>query len=251
MGASNGPVVAQAWRYPVKSLGGERVAVCRADEHGLAGDRVWAVQGRDGKLGSGKNSRRFTRIVGLLGLSARYLAEPGADGIEPPAVTGPDGTEYPVATGAADEFLRQSTGLPGVRIRRDTGMTHFDEVPFSLIGTGTIGWLAARLPGVPVDARRLRPNLVVATSEPFTEESWLDRTVEIGTGPDAVQVVLDRIFERCVMVGMRQQGLPESGMVLKQIAQRDDHPLCLAVGGHVIRAGTIRVGDPVQVTANQ
>ena len=123
-------------------------------------------------------------------------------------------------------------------------MTHFDEVPFSLIGTGTIDWLAARLPGVPVDVRRLRPNLVVATSEPFTEESWLDRTVEIGTGPDAVQVVLDRISERCVMVGMRQQGLPESGMVLKQIAQRDDHPLCLAVGGHVIRAGTIRVGDP-------
>jgi uncharacterized protein YcbX len=101
------------------------------------------------------------------------------------------------------------------------------------------------------DARRLRPNLVVATSEPFTEESWLDRTVEIGTGPDAVRVVLDRIFERCVMVGMRQQGLPESGMVLKQIGQRGDHPLCLAVGGQVIRAGTIRVGDPVQVAANR
>ena len=61
VGASNGPVVAQAWRYPVKSLGGEQVAVCWADERGLAGDRVWAVQDRDGKLGSGKNSRRFRR----------------------------------------------------------------------------------------------------------------------------------------------------------------------------------------------
>ena len=72
------------------------------------GDRVWAVQDAAGKLGSGKNSRRFTRILGLLSLTARY-----DDGV--PVVTGPDGTSYPVATGAADAFLASADRQAGPR----------------------------------------------------------------------------------------------------------------------------------------
>jgi uncharacterized protein YcbX len=246
VGGRGGLVVEQVWRYPVKSLGGERVEASWADARGLLGDRVWAVQDDDGKLGSGKNTRRFKRMTGLLGLSARYLAEPGPARIEPPVVTGPDRTAYPVASGTADAFLRRFTGLPQVRVRRDTGIMHFDEVPFSLIGTATIDWLAAQLPGVPIDARRLRPNLVVRTDEPFTEESWLGHLIRIGNGPDAVHAVFDRIIERCVMVGMRQPGLSASGTVLKRIAQRESNPLRLAVGGAITRPGTVRVGAPVR-----
>ncbi len=236
----------QVWRYPVKSLGGERVEASWVDARGLLGDRVWAVQDDDGKLGSGKSTRRFRRMTGLLDLSARYLAEPGPARIEPPVVTGPGRTAYPVASGAADAFLRRFTGLPQVRVRRDTGIMHFDEVPFSLVGTATIDWLAAQLPGVLVDARRLRPNLVVRTGQPFVEESWLGRLIRIGTGPDAVYAVFDRVIERCVMVGMRQPGLSASGTVLKRIAQRESNPLCLAIGGAITRPGTVRVGAPVR-----
>lgn len=229
-------IVEQVWRYPVKSLGGERVGTSAVTSAGLAGDRVWAVQDDEGKLGSGKNSRRFTRIAGLLELAARY-----DDLTEPPIVTGPGGGEHPVATGAADAYLRELSGRP-VRVRRDTGLLHFDEVPFSLVGTATVDWLAAEVPDVAVDARRLRPNLVVRTAEPFAEEAWLDRPVRIG---DDVEVVLDRVFSRCVMVGMLQPGLPDSPAVLKRIGQRQDRPVCLAVGGHVIKPGVIRAGDPV------
>lgn len=235
----------QVWRYPVKSLGGERVGASWAGAHGLLGDRLWAVQDGDGKLGSGKNTRRFKRMTGLLHLAARYLAEPGQDNIQPPVITGPGGAEYPVLTGAADAFLGQFTGLPAVRVRRDTGIMHFDEVPVSLIGTATIDWLSAQLPAVLVDARRLRPNLVVQTSQPFIEESWLGRPVRIGTGPAAVHAVFDRVLERCVMVGMSQPGLTRSSDVLKHIAGRLERPLCLAIGGQITGAGTVRVGDPV------
>jgi uncharacterized protein len=238
--------VAQAWRYPVKSMRGEQIRVSWVDSRGLLGDRVWAVLDGDGKLGSGKNTHRFKRITGLLDLAARYPAEPGPAGIGPPTVTGPDGTEYPVAAGAADAFLRQFTGLPHAQVRRDTGIMHFDEVPFTLIGSATIDWLAAQLPGVPIDARRLRPNLVVRTDEPFIEESWLGRPVRIGDGDDAVHAVFDRVLQRCVMVGMAQPGLTESAEVLRRLAQREDNQLCMAIGGHVTRAGTVRVGDPVQ-----
>jgi uncharacterized protein YcbX len=237
--------VDQLWRYPVKSVGGEQVSASVVDSRGLLGDRLWAVQDADGKLGSGKDSRRFRRMVGLLGLTARYGAEPGDGRIEPPVVAGPDGTEYPVSTGAADEFLRDHTGMPHVRVRRECDVTHFDEVRLSMIGSATLGWLQAQLPEVRIDIRRFRSNVVVRTAEPLIEESWIGRTVRFGTGDDAVHAVFDRVLQRCVMVGMAQPGLSESGAVLKRLGLREDHPVCLALGGLVARTGTVRVGDLV------
>jgi uncharacterized protein len=230
-------IVEQIWRYPVKSIGGERIESTRADKDGVRGDRVWAVQDAAGKLGSGKNSRRFTRIYGLLGLTARY-----EDLAEPPVVTGQDGTDYPVATGAADEYLRSLAGKR-VWVRRDTGIMHFDGVPFTLVGTATLDWLGAQLPGVPVEARRLRPNLVVRTSEPFEEEAWLDQTVRVGSA----EAVFEVILPRCVMVGMAQPGLARSNAVLKRIADRTDNPLGMAIGGQVTKPGTIAIGDLVRL----
>ena len=226
-------IVEQIWRYPIKSMGGEQLAASFADESGLRGDRVWAVQDDKGKLGSGKNSGRFTRILGLLGLSA-YYDEAGA-----PVVATPDGHQYPVAEGAADAYLQALTGRR-VHVSRDTGILHFDEVPFSLVGTATLEWLAGQVT-VAVDARRLRPNIVVRTEEPFAEEEWLDRRVRIGS----IEAVFDRVFIRCVMVGMAQPGLGESGDVLKRIADRG---LCLAIGGHVRQPGTVRLGDQIFVS---
>jgi uncharacterized protein YcbX len=227
------PVVEQIWRYPIKSMGGEQLEASFADEGGLRGDRVWAVQDDNGKLGSGKNSGRFTRILGLLGLSAYY------DGAGAPVVAAPDGRQYPVAEGAADAYLQALTGRR-VHVRRDTGILHFDEVPFSLVGTATLDWLAGQVT-VAVDARRLRPNLVVRTEEPFAEEEWVDRRVRIGS----IEAVFDRVFMRCVMVGMAQAGLGESGDVLKRIADRG---LCLAIGGHVSQPGTVKLGDQIFVS---
>jgi uncharacterized protein len=227
-------VVDQIWRYPIKSIGGERLDMGFADDRGLLGDRVWAVQDDEGKLGSGKNSRRFTRVLGLLGLTSRY-----DDEVEPPIVVAPDGSQHPVASGAADAYLQALSGR-AVQVRRDTGITHFDEVPFSLVGTATLDWLAGQVP-VSVDARRLRPNVVVRTEVAFAEEDWLGQAVRIGS----VEAVFDRVFTRCVMVGMAQPGLGESGDVLKRIGERADHPVCMAIGGHIRQAGTIKVGDRV------
>jgi uncharacterized protein YcbX len=227
-------VVEQIWRYPIKSIGGERIDQSFADHQGILGDRVWAVQDDAGKLGSGKNSTRFTRLVGLLSLTSRYEAVDA-----PPILVAPDGGLHPVSTGAADDYLQAMCGR-AVHVRRDTGILHFDEVPFSLVGTATLAWLAAQV-DVPVDARRLRPNVVVRTEAPFAEEAWLGRTIRIGS----VEAVFDRVFTRCVMVGMAQPRLAESGEVLKTIGQRAVNPVCMAIGGHVRQGGTVSVGDVV------
>jgi uncharacterized protein YcbX len=246
---AHGYVIQQVWRYPVKSLGGQRVAASLVNERGLLGDRLWAVRDEDGKLGSGKDSRRFRRMEGLLGVTARYDAEPRAAQIEPPVVIGPDGTEHPVDSGAADQLLRGITGKAQVKVCRESDVSHFDEVAISLIGTATLDWMRGELPYVEIDPRRFRVNLVIGTSEPFIEETWLGRDVTIGAGEDAAHAVFDRVLQRCVMVGMAQPGLSESGEVLRRLGRRSDHPVCLALGGSIARPGVIRAGELARADA--
>src|SRR5580704_7594295 len=121
--------VEQVWRFPVKSLGGQPVPSSQVD------------------------------IRGLRGVTARYQSEPAAGDIEPPVVVGPDGSVYPVGSGAADQFLRALTGLPQVEVCQESAISHFDEVPLSVIGTATVAWLQAELPEVEIDPRRFRANL--------------------------------------------------------------------------------------------
>src|SRR5690242_5898679 len=53
--------VAEIRRYPVKAMGGESLEEAAVDLRGLAGDRWYAVVDGDGKLATGKSSRRFRR----------------------------------------------------------------------------------------------------------------------------------------------------------------------------------------------
>src|SRR5690349_10610437 len=78
-----GPVTA-VLRYPVKSLAGEALERATIDGRGLVGDRLWCVRDPDGKLGSGKSTRRFRKMEGLLDLVATY------DG-DVPVIGYPDG----------------------------------------------------------------------------------------------------------------------------------------------------------------
>ena len=57
--------VAEVWRYPVKSLRGERLDGAACSARGIDQDRRWAVLGADGRIGSGKTTRRFRRMPGL------------------------------------------------------------------------------------------------------------------------------------------------------------------------------------------
>ncbi len=78
--------VAEIWRYPVKSMGGEQIAAADVGPRGIPLDRGWAV--RDEKAGAIRSARYIPR---LLLCSARYL--PGTDaGLVPHVeITLPDG----------------------------------------------------------------------------------------------------------------------------------------------------------------
>lgn len=63
--------VRELWRYPVKSMGGERISACRMTAGGIPGDRAWAL--RDELAAEIRGAKKFPS---LLRCSARFLAEP-------------------------------------------------------------------------------------------------------------------------------------------------------------------------------
>jgi uncharacterized protein len=64
--------ISQLWRYPVKSMLGERRQSLTVEQRGIQGDRLYAVRDADGKFGSGKDTRRFRKIDGLFSFAARH-----------------------------------------------------------------------------------------------------------------------------------------------------------------------------------
>ncbi|MFL6336726.1 MAG: MOSC domain-containing protein [Pyrinomonadaceae bacterium] len=81
--------VREVWRYPLKSMAGERLSTASVGTRGLWGDRGWAL--RDEAAGEIRGAKMSPA---LMLCAARYRAEPAPEGDPPHAeITLPDGTE--------------------------------------------------------------------------------------------------------------------------------------------------------------
>jgi uncharacterized protein YcbX len=228
--------VAAQWKYPVKSLRGQAVERLHWDWRGVVGDRLHAVRTADDRLGSGKTTQRFRRLAGLLDFAAEALAD------EPPAVTGPDGRVLLAGDPALDQALSTALGQP-VRLTREAEVSHFDAAPVHLVTTASMAWLQERLPDADVDARRFRPNLVIATDAPaFAEHAWTGRTLAIG---DTVRLAVLERCERCVMVTLPQDDLAAEPRLLRLLGEERDAEF--GVYARVVAPGETRRGDPVSL----
>lgn len=227
-----GRVVA-LWRYPVKSMLGEAVSTLPIEPRGAVGDRLFAIRDPDGKLGSGKNTRRFRRIDGLLDFRSRL------DGAVP-VVRFPNGSERRGDDTAIDAALTAALGTP-VTLAREAAVQHHDVAPLHVLSTGALAWLAGQLPHSAIDVRRFRPNLVIDTGrDGIVEQEWLDRELAIG---QEVRIRITQPTERCVMTTMPQEALPPDPGVLRCLAERNAH--CLGVYAAVVTPGTIACGDAI------
>ena len=103
--------VSELWRYPVKSMLGERVDAADVSDAGFAGDRAYAVTDpATGKVGSAKHPRLWGV---LLECEARYLEEPTAAAPLPPVgITLPSGDETGSEDPDVDELLSGVFGRP-------------------------------------------------------------------------------------------------------------------------------------------
>jgi uncharacterized protein len=231
--------ISAIFRYPVKSMAGESLNVARLGWHGIQGDRRFAF-------------RRLTDKSAFPWLSASKLPhlllyKPfGLDGSAaeplPTHVRTPDGKEYELRSDELREEIsrRYGSALELMNLRHGI----FDEACISVISRGTVQRIE-RESGRAVDLRRFRPNILLETdrSEPFEEDRWLGRTLIFGEGNTGAAVRVTMKDERCVMVNFDPDTAERDSEVMKTVVRLNGN--YAGVYGTVVRAGELRVGQPV------
>ncbi|MFM9371627.1 MOSC domain-containing protein [Streptomyces sp. Da 82-17] len=221
-------------RFPVKSMRGEDRDRLDLDARGAVGDRLWALRHADGKLGSGKNSRRFRKSAWLIDCSAAYDDAAGTLTVQLP-----DGAR--VAPG--DPRLAELCGPDAELVREAEDAqppSYQDQAPLSLVSTASLRALGELLgDGAPADVRRFRKNIVVEAegSEPWAEEGWIGRELRVG----GARLRITERVPRCVMTTLPQPGLPADNRVLKTLS--DTRDMCFGVYAEVVTPGPVALGD--------
>ncbi|WP_018683107.1 MOSC domain-containing protein [Actinokineospora enzanensis] len=216
--------VAVLARYPVKSLRGECVDRLAVDARGVLDDRRWAVRAANGKFGSGKSTRRFTRLPRLLDMSSRRLTTTHT------IIGLPDGRELATVDEGVHEAVSEVIGQP-VTVVEEGPISHLDAGPVHVVTTASLRWLDA-------DWARVRPNLVIdvpGTDRP--EDGWLGRRLTIGTA----ELEITAPVVRCAMLDHAQPPLPAADL----LRTLTPHDLTFGVYAKVTRPGVITTGDPV------
>jgi len=236
--------VTELWRFPVKSLQGERLERAVVTPDGLDGDRRFAFF--DAATGAGLTARR---VPELLFAAARAT---DAGGIE---ITFPDGA---VCADRAEIDARSSQWLGRAVVLRDAdfGGTRTYETPLEVDEDREDTWVSWNGPRGPFhDSPRDRVSLVSRTTTGAWDPRRFRANVVLDEGPEDELVgceitiggaVLEVVkpVDRCVMVTRPQPGGIERdvGVLHSILRERAGN---LAVASLVVRAGTVAVGDAV------
>ena len=213
-------------RYPVKSMGGERLDALDVDEHGAEGDRKRAVWLRGG--------RKLTARAAPKMLAWEASLNGGL------AITGPDGRDY-----GWDEELERAVGA---HIGKDVALVQDPDGLHDVQGTLLVTVEASRRRleeelGFALDIRRFRTNVHVDLGDvdPFEETGWEGRALRIGDAD--LEVV--HACDRCAITIHDPDTLETEPDVLRTINDRHDTFFGIRVQARA--AARIAVGDAVVV----
>ena len=276
--------VVSLWRYPVKSMLGEEVQTAQVMDHGLLGDRAYALLDRaDGKVATAKNPRKWPNLFAF----RAALIEPSGRSARLPSVrmTLPDGTIVTSAQPDCHQVLTQALhrevtlvateggqvgGVPSTMPASWTAQseeywpdvegldyrdavtdfalplgTFFDCATVHLLTTATLNRLRDGYPHGRFEVQRFRPNLVV---DPVGGEPGFAEDAWIGHTlaiGDEVRLRITGPCGRCVMTTLAQGELPKDTEILRTAVQH--HQGQVGVYAAVVRGGTIRRGDRVRL----
>jgi uncharacterized protein len=209
--------VSEIWRYPVKSLKGERLNETKITQFGIPGDRQIAViRTINGRF---LTSRSRPKLLGLQGSI-------NADGV--PTINGHlwDSTE-------ALQLVREAAGEP-VTLEQIPAPQAFDVLPLLVATDGAARYLN-------IDHRRLRPNILLADVPDLEERNWPGRVIAIGN----VRIHAEKLRDRCVMTTFDPDTQAQDPSVLLRIVQELDGST--ALDSSVITPGKISVGDQAHI----
>jgi uncharacterized protein YcbX len=208
--------LAELWRYPVKSMGGEQLQRAHLAHAGVPGDRIVHVEDRKRRIVTSRSRPRL-----LL-----HHATLGDDG-EPRV----DGRPWRVAAVAAE--VREAAG-GDARLVRSEGLERFDVLPLLVATDGAVASLG-------YDRRRFRPNLLIGGVEGLAEREWEGRLLRVGQA--TIRMVSLR--QRCIMTTFDPDTAEQDTGVLLRIHRELDG--LFALDCEVVRPGDVEVGDPVEL----
>ena len=246
--------VAELWRYPVKSMQGERRESIEVTERGVEGDRHYGVLDlmagtiisakKDGRLLEGRAMLAGVELTIRLptGETALGLGS-GVDA----ALTAWLGR--PVELVEARLSGRGTYEMP-VDFEDDASETHrwdgptgsfVDSSPLHLLTTATLRALAIERPDLAWEVARFRPNMVIeAESDECIEEMWVGRRISAGD----VELEVHKPCSRCVLTTRPQPGGTTRQLdILRHV--NSAHATNVGVRARVVRGGRVDVGQAV------
>jgi uncharacterized protein len=231
------------FRYPAKSMGGERLEEVNLGWYGLDGDRRLAFRRMDDR--SGMPWLTASKLPDLL-LFAPNRREDGAQGDLPTHIRTPDGKEMPVFGDDLAAEVGRRYGAPVQMMQLRHGI--FDEACISVIALDTVSEIG-RLAGRSLDVRRFRPNVVVRSlrSVPFQEDEWLGGVLSFGEGDDAPAITVTMRDLRCSMVNLDPDSASPAPEVMKAVVRANQNTA--GIYGAVTRIGRLVVGQTILLRA--
>ena len=227
------------FRYPVKSMGGERLEVANLGWHGLDGDRRLAFRRIDDRGGfPWLTAGKFPE---LLLFAPRRDDDTQSDDL-PKYVRTPDGQEMSVFGEDLAAEIERRCGVSVQMTRLKHGI--FDEASISVIASDTMREIG-RLAGRELDVRRFRPNVVIRLlrSFPFQEDEWVGGVLSFGERDDAPAITVTMRDVRCSMVNFDPDSARSSPEVMKAIVSA--HQNTAGIYGAVTRIGRLAVGQTI------
>ena len=206
--------ITEIWRYPVKTMAGEKLERVGVGPLGIDGDRVVHVEDATGRVITSRTHPRFLGHKGSLGV----------DG-----VVRVDGRPWDSPEVAAEVA---AIAGPGARLVRDDGAGRFDVLPLRVATDGAIAAFGH-------DRRRLRPNLVIGGVDGLGEREWPGSCLRIGD----VLIGVKDLRLRCIMTSFDPDTLVQDKEITRGIYRRFDGKL--ALNCFVVTGGEIAVGEDV------
>lgn len=254
--------IESVWRYPVKSMAGERLPEAYMGFSGVYGDRCYAFKNTAARKGFPYLNANVQQRMLLYRPQFRHpsraarppnLAEamsiaPGANPANAEAgdlaleVATPSGAVVAIDDPSLIEMLAE--GLRGenrlMLVRSDRALT--DCRPVSLISLQTVRQIGEELGG-PLDPRRFRDNIYLdlASGHGFAEDEWVGRKLRLGSR--AVVAVLER-DPRCKMISLNPETGEHNPEILRHVARA--HETFAGVYCAVLVEGIVSEGDEVE-----
>jgi uncharacterized protein len=207
--------VKELWRYPVKSMAGERVSRIEVGPLGLTGDRTVQVRNHGRII----TARTHPALLGLKGT----WDENGLARISGHAWGSPEALA-----------LVKSAAGPDAEVQRYEGRDRFDILPLLVATDGAIEHMG-------FDTRRLRPNIVIGGVEDLQEREWPGHRLRIGD----IVIYAAQLRGRCVMTTYDPDTLKQDTSVLRRIVRELDGTMALDCS--VISGGWLEEGAPVSL----